>query len=55
VREVEDILLSDRRDKGVSRDSGRASCGKRSEREKGREMVHKKVQVLVKMLRLRAP
>jgi hypothetical protein len=43
MREVEDILLSDRRDRGVSKGSGRASCRKRSEREQGREMVFKKV------------
>jgi hypothetical protein len=45
VWEVEDILLSDGRDKGVSRGSGRASCGKRSEREQGCEMANKKVRV----------
>ena len=28
VREVEDIFLSDGRDKGVSKDSGRVSCGR---------------------------
>ena len=45
VREVcaggEDILLSER-DGGGGR---RASCAKRSEREQGREIAHKKVQV----------
>jgi hypothetical protein len=38
-QEGEDILLSER-DGGSG---GRASCGKRSEREQGREMAHKKV------------
>ena len=46
----EDILLSERN----SGDSGRAFCAKRSEREQGREMAHKKVQVLTKILRNRA-
>jgi hypothetical protein len=32
-RDVEDILLRDGRDKGLSKDSGRTSCRKRSERE----------------------
>ncbi len=55
MREVEDILLSDGRDKGVSKGNGYASYRKRSEREQGREMVYKKVRILVKMLRNRAP
>jgi hypothetical protein len=47
VREVcaggEDILLSEY-DEGVKvKVNDRASCGKRSEREQGREMTHKKV------------
>ena len=51
MREVEDVLLSDGRDKGVSKGSGRASCEKRSEREQGREIVYKKVRILAKILR----
>ena len=47
VREVcaggEDILLSERNGGGSGRENGRASCEKRSEREQGREMAHKKV------------
>ena len=58
VREVcaggEDILLSERDGGGGSRDNGRASCEKRSEREQGREMAHKKVQVLTKISKNRA-
>jgi hypothetical protein len=38
----------------MSRYNGRASCAKRSEREQGREMTYKKVQVLIKILRNRA-
>ena len=45
----EDILLSERDGKSQSRGNGRASCVKRSEREQGREMAHKKVRVLAKM------
>jgi hypothetical protein len=51
VRVIEDILLSERDGGGGSRDNGRASWGKRSEREQGREMAYKKVQVLTKILR----
>jgi len=47
VREVEDILLSGWKGRG----NGRAVYAKRSDREKGREMVYKKVQVLTKILR----
>jgi hypothetical protein len=58
MREVcargEDILLSERNSGGGSRENGRASCGKRSEREQGREMIYKKVQVLTKISRNRA-
>jgi len=49
-REVEDILLSERDGGGGSR----AFCAKRSEREQGREIAHKKVQVLIKILRNQA-
>jgi hypothetical protein len=45
VREVEDIFLSDGRNRGVSKGSGRASYIKISEREQGREIVYLKVQV----------
>ena len=48
-------FLSDGRDRGVSRGSGRAYCGKKSEREQGREMAYKKVQVLAKMLSHQLP
>jgi hypothetical protein len=44
-------FLSVGADRGVREGSGRASCEKRSEREQGREMVYKKVRVLVKILR----
>ena len=47
MREVEDILLSGWKGRG----NGRAVYAKRSDREKGREMVYKKVQVLTKILR----
>jgi hypothetical protein len=40
---VKDILLSDGRDRGISKGSGRAFYGKRSEREQGREMGYKEV------------
>ena len=50
----EDILLSERNGGGSGRENGRASCEKRSEREQGREMAHKKVQVLTKILKNRA-
>ena len=50
----EDILLSERDGGGGGRENGRASCGKRSEREQGREMAYKKIQVLTKILRNRA-
>jgi hypothetical protein len=49
-----DILLSERDGGGSGRENGRASCRKRSEREQGREMAHKKVQVLTKISRNRA-
>ena len=49
VRIIEDILLSERDGESESRGNGRASCVKRSEREQGREMAHKKVRVLAKM------
>jgi hypothetical protein len=55
VREVEDILLSERDGGDKGRGNGRASCVKRSEREQCGEMVYKKVQVLAKILRNRAP
>jgi hypothetical protein len=45
VQAGEDILLSDRDGGG----GGRAFCAKRSEREQGREMAYKKVQVLTKI------
>jgi hypothetical protein len=51
VREVEDILLGGWKGKG----NGRAACAKRSERERGRETAQNKVQVLIKILRNRAP
>jgi len=51
---IEDILLSERDGGGGCRDNGRASCGKRSEREQGREIIFKKVQVLIKILKNRA-
>ena len=58
MREVcaggEDILLSERNGGGGGRENGRASCRKRSEREQGREMAYKKIQVLTKILRNRA-
>jgi hypothetical protein len=55
VRVIEDILLSERDGGYRSKGSGRASCIKRSEREQGREIAHKKVRVLAKMLRNQAP
>jgi hypothetical protein len=54
-REGEDILLRERDGGDSGRENGRASCGKRSEREQGREMAYKKVQVLTKILKNRAP
>jgi hypothetical protein len=53
-REVEDIILSDGRDRGVSRNSGHTPCAKRSKREQGREKVYQKVQVSTKISRNRA-
>jgi hypothetical protein len=50
----EDILLSERDGGGSGRENGRASCRKRSEREQGHKMEHKKVQVLIKISRNRA-
>jgi len=50
--EVEDILLSER-NYGSRRSGGRAACAKRSEREQGREIAYKKVQVLTKISRNR--
>jgi hypothetical protein len=55
VRIIEDILLSERDGESESRGNGRASCAKRSECEQGREMAYKKVWILAKMLRNRAP
>ena len=49
----EDILLSERDGGGSGRENGRASCRKRSEREQGREISQKKIQVLTKILRNR--
>ena len=54
MREVEDILLS-QRDGGVgSKGNGRASYSLRARDGNGREMAHKKVQISAKMLRNRA-
>ena len=53
MREVEDILLSERNG-GVSGSGSRAAYAKRSEREQGCEMVYKKVQVLIKVLKNQA-
>jgi hypothetical protein len=50
MQEVEDILLSERDSGG----DGRATCAKRSERVQGREIIYKKVQVLIKISRNRA-
>jgi hypothetical protein len=50
VREIEDILLGGWKGKG----NGRAACAKRSEREQGREIIYKKVQVSIKISRNRA-
>jgi hypothetical protein len=47
----EDLLLSLRDSGGRSRGNGRAAYAKRSERKQGREMAHKKVQVLTKISR----
>jgi hypothetical protein len=52
VRIIEDILLSEHDSGGRSKKKGRASCGKRSEREQGREMVYKKVQVLTNISKI---
>ena len=54
VRELEDILLSERDSGGRSKGNGRASYSIRVRGGKGREIVYKKVQVLVKILRNRA-
>ena len=58
VREVcaggEDILLSEGDGRSEIRGNGRASCAKRSEREQGREMAYKQVQVLTKILKNQA-
>jgi hypothetical protein len=54
VRLIEDILLSEYNGGGRSRENGRVSCGKRSEREQGREMIYKKVQVSIKISRNQA-
>ncbi len=43
MRVIEDILLSERDGGSRSRGNGRASCGKRSEREQGREITQNKV------------
>jgi len=43
VRVIENILLSERNGGGGSRGNGRVSCTKRSEREQGRKITHKKV------------
>ncbi len=51
----EDILLSERDGGGVSWGNSRAAYIKRSEREQGRKIAHKKVQVLAKMSRNQAP
>ena len=51
MREVKDILLSNRQDKSVNSGNNCASCGKSSEHEQGREMIYKKVRILVKILR----
>jgi hypothetical protein len=50
----EDILLSEGDGRSEIRGNGRASCAKRSEREQGREMAYKQVQVLTKILKNRA-
>ena len=42
VRDVEDILLSEREGGGGSRNNGRASWEKTSESEQGREMAKRK-------------
>ena len=54
MRVIEDILLSKRDSGGKSKDKSRASCRKRSEREQGHEIIYKKVQVLIKILKNRA-
>jgi hypothetical protein len=51
MRVIEDILLSERDSRGRSKKKGYVSCGKKSKREQGREMVHKKVYVLTKISR----
>jgi hypothetical protein len=48
----EDILLSEGNGRNKQY-NGRAFCAKRSEREQGREIVYKKVQVLTKILKNR--
>ncbi len=49
MREVEDILLSERDGGGRSKGIGRASYSIRVRGGKGRETAHKKVRVLAKM------
>ena len=53
VREVEDILLSERDNGGGSKGNSRAFYSIRVRGGKGREMVYKKVQVSVKISRNR--
>ena len=55
VREVEDILLSECNGKGRSKGNGRTSYSLRVRGGKCYEIVYKKVQVSVKMLRNLAP
>ena len=55
VRDIEDILLSEGDGRSEIRGNGRASCAKRSEREQGREMAYKKVQVLTKISKKSGP
>ena len=54
VRELEDILLSECDSGNRSKGIGRISYSIRVRGGKGREIVYKKVQVLVKILRNRA-
>jgi hypothetical protein len=54
MRVIEDILLSERDSGGEGKGKGYALCVIRSEREQGREMAYKKVQVLAKISRNRA-
>jgi hypothetical protein len=55
VRELEDILLSERDSGDRSKGIGRASYSIQVRGGKGREMAYKKVQVSAKMSRNRAP